>query len=68
MGDRFYLEVICSKCGLKEGDVYYAPTCGFVNWTCPQCKNILDLEKYTGISYEDCSNADMIKTIYKNIR
>jgi len=60
MGDRFILTVICPKCGLKDDDVYYAPTCGFIDWSCQKCGEKIDLGEYTGISYEDCSNADLI--------
>ena len=49
MGDRYILTVACPVCGHKDGDVYFAPTCGFKTWKC-QCGHIVDLEKYTGIS------------------
>ncbi len=65
MGDRYILKQTCPKCGFYDDDVYYAPTCGFVDWTCPKCQTIVDLEKKTGISYEDASNADIIEALVK---
>ena len=62
MGDRYHLEYKC-VCGYFDDDVYYAPTCGFVDWACPSCGTLVDLEEYTGISYEGCSNADLIASI-----
>lgn len=55
MGDRFTLTVKC-KCGFIDNDVWYAPTCGFIDWTCPKCKEITDLEEYSGINAEGCAN------------
>lgn len=63
MGDRYYLTVKCKSCGFTEAHVYYAPTCGFVMWTCPECNNITDLGIYSGISYDDCSNRELISNI-----
>jgi phage FluMu protein Com len=63
MGDRYYLSVKCAKCGRIEGDVYYAPTCGFMDATCPACGYVTDLEKYTGITYADASNKDELERI-----
>lgn len=60
MGTRYYLEVICPQCGKKDDSVYYAPTCGFNDWTCPRCKTVVDLGEYSGISYEDASNRQEI--------
>ena len=56
MGDRYIITVICPKCGYKDDDVGYAPTCGLDRWRCPKCRKKVNLEKYTGISYEDASN------------
>ena len=56
MGARYFIPVKCYNCGFCENDVYYAPTCGFIDWTCPECGDIVDLEAETGISYEDASN------------
>ena len=67
MGDRFYINVECPKCGYCESDIYYAPTCGITKWKCEKCGNIVNLEEYTGISYEDASNRDLIETISKII-
>ena len=63
MGDRYFISVRCPKCDYVDSDVYYAPTCGFINWNCPECNYEIDLEKYTGITYEDASNASIIKDI-----
>ena len=63
MGDRYFIDVVCPICGAIENDVYYAPTCGAVEWTCPDCGEILDLEEYTGISKEEASNKDIINAI-----
>lgn len=56
MGDRYILTIKCPKCGYEDDNVYYAPTCGYVDWKCPKCKKKIDLEKWTGISYDDASN------------
>ena len=61
MGDRYILEIICPECGEYDDDCYYAPTCGFIDWECPICKCVVDLEKYTGISKESCSNRKAIE-------
>jgi transposase-like protein len=63
MGDRYILTVTCPDCGFTDEDVYYAPTCDFVDWNCPKCGKNVDLEKLTGITYEDASNKDMIEDI-----
>ena len=63
MGDRYCLTVICPGCNHEDDDVYYAPTCGVVDWYCPKCKHKVDLGEYTGISYEDASNRDLIQSI-----
>lgn len=63
MGDRYILTVRCIKCGTKEEDVYYAPTCDFTHTICSKCGYITDLADYTGISYEDASNRDLLKSI-----
>ncbi len=55
MGDRYTQTVNC-KFGLIDDDVWYAPTCGFIDWTCPKCKEIIDLEEYSGIDAEGCAN------------
>ncbi len=57
MGDRYYLSMECPVCGEEDNDVYFAPTCGFIEWECPLCKHLVDLCEHTGISYEDASNA-----------
>ena len=68
MGDRYYLDVKCPKCGYVEKDVYYAPTCGINNWVCPKCETVVDLGEYSGISYEDASNLDIIQTMVDKVR
>lgn len=68
MGDRYYLTVICPKCGHNELEVYYAPTCGFSKCKCNKCREVIDLAEYTGISYEDCSNLGVIECICKIIQ
>ncbi len=63
MGDRYILTVTCSKCGFFDDDVYYAPTCGFTEWECPQCHEKVNLGDYTGITTEMASNKDIIRQI-----
>lgn len=65
MGNRYFVTVTCPECRHTEEEVYYAPTCGFTHWTC-KCGHVVDLEKYTGISLEEASNADLIKQICEN--
>lgn len=67
MGDRYILAVKCNKCGFEEKDVYYAPTCFFVGWKCPKCENVIDLEKYTGISYEEASNSGELSYLIERL-
>jgi len=62
VGDRYILEMVCPKCGAKDDDVPFAPSCGFTEWTCP-CGYKVDLYKHTGISYEDASNLSEIEAI-----
>lgn len=62
MGTRYILEVKCPKCGALDDGVYYAPTCGFTTHECT-CGNVIDLEEYTGVSYEDASNAAEIEKL-----
>ena len=61
MGNRYFITVQCPHCPTIENDVYYAPTCGFVDWNCPDCNTRVNLEKYTGISYKDASNEKEIR-------
>lgn len=63
MGDRYYLTVKCPKCDHTDNDIYFAPTCGFTEWTCPSCGYVIDLCEETGLTYDDCSNADLIADI-----
>ena len=62
MGDRYILTVTCPKCGVEDDEVYYAPTCGFNDWTC-QCGHVVDLATYTGITEADASNRDVLQGI-----
>ena len=57
MGTRYILTVTCPGCGFEDDDVYFAPTCDFVDWKCPECGHVVDLLALTGITYEDASNA-----------
>ena len=66
MGDRYILTVKCD-CGKVDEDVYYAPTCGFTHWKCPNCGNIIDLEVYSGITYEYASNEELISQLIDSI-
>lgn len=66
MGYRYFLSVTCPKCGRTDNEVYYAPTCGFVEHRC-LCGHATDLEELTGISYEDASNRDEIEALCKLI-
>jgi len=56
MGSRYTLEVKCFKCNLINKEVYYAPTCGFMEWKCPKCGTITNLEEYSGIDAIGCAN------------
>ena len=66
MGTRYFVDVTCPECGHEEKEVYYAPTCGFTEYIC-KCGHVVDLGEYTGISYEEASNADLIKRICETI-
>ena len=63
MGDRYILPLICPTCGTEDDDVYYAPTCGFTTHRCSGCGAEIDLEQYTGITYEEASNKELIEAI-----
>ena len=67
MGDRYFLSIICSKCKYTDAEVYFAPTCGFVDWKCPKCKHVVDLVERTGITAEMASNAAEIKNMMDDI-
>lgn len=68
MGDRYILEITCPNCHYYDDDVYYAPTCGFVDWDCPKCGYKVDLAEYTGISYEDASNRNAMQKLIDAIK
>ena len=52
MGDRHYLQLKCAGCGAKnppdkeynedpmENGIYYAPSSGFMDFKCRECKKI----------------------------
>ena len=61
MGDRYILTITCERCGRRDKNVYFAPTCGISDWTCPTCGRVVDLEAHTGITYADASNADEMR-------
>ena len=55
------LEVECPVCFYMIDDVYFVPTCGFIDCVCSECNTIIDLYDYTGMTYDDCSNTDLIE-------
>ena len=61
MGTRYILDVLCPRCGFLDNDAYYAPTCGFTESICPKCGEVIDLEKYTGITVEEASSRERIE-------
>lgn len=67
MGDRFLLQMTCPKCQFIDDDVYFAPTCGCVDWKCPECGEKVDLIKHTGITKEAASNREEIREIMNKI-
>ena len=67
MGERYILEVLCPNCGILHDNIPYAPTCGWIEFVCSNCKHCVDLTEYTGISYEDASNADIMKQIIDEV-
>lgn len=68
MGERYFLEITCPQCGFHDDDVYYAPTCGFIDWKCQKCGRVIDLEEYTGISREEASNVAEIEAIINAVK
>jgi len=68
MGTRYFLELDCPSCKFHDDDVYYAPTCGFLTWTCPKCKTVVDLEKLTGITYEQASNRGELEQLCRDLK
>jgi hypothetical protein len=66
MGDRYIISVTCPRCDTADDDCYYAPSCGFLTHKCEKCGYIIDLEEYTGITREDCSNVEEIKKIVED--
>ncbi len=53
MSTRYFLSGSCPKCRRHYDDVYYAPTCGIVEWQC-QCGHVIDLEKVERAVEEVC--------------
>ena len=39
MGDRYELNLHCANCK-TDNEVYYAPSSGFMSFTCVKCKKI----------------------------
>lgn len=37
MGDRYILDLICDKCKKVNSNVYYAPSCDFIDFVCIFC-------------------------------
>ncbi len=37
MGTRYYVHLNCAHCNKMNEEIYYAPTCGFVNFHCKVC-------------------------------
>ena len=67
MGTRYFLGVVCPRCGAEEEDVWYAPTCGVKTFTCSHCGYVVDLEAYTGISEEEASNRLEIESAMESV-
>ena len=63
MGTRYHLTIVCPDCGFTDEDGYYAPTCGFTDWCCAHCGTLVDLEEYTGISYDEASNLEEMQAL-----
>ena len=66
MGDRYILTVECPTCHRVGENIYYAPTCGSTSYKC-SCGRVIDLAEYSGISYEDASNAAEIASLISAI-
>ena len=43
MGDRYIITVICPKCFFVADNVYYAPTCNYTTWSCPECNSVYEI-------------------------
>jgi len=68
MGTRYILEVECPECGFLDGDVYFAPTCGFTEWKCPKCDSVVNLVERTGVTPADASSADEMRALIASMR
>ena len=68
MGDRYVVDVACPNCGNIDEEAWYAPTCGVVSWVCPECGYSVDMEQYTGITYEEASNTGVIQELMQEAR
>lgn len=44
MGDRYFLTLDCPYCGHMNEDVYYAPSCDFIDHKCEKCGHMFDIE------------------------
>ena len=65
MGTR-YTVPLKYVCGVEDV-AWYAPTSGFLDWTCPKCGHVIDLEALTGIDAEStASTPDGIEAIRRS--
>ncbi len=54
MGDRYYLQDDCPYCGVRNNDIYYAPTCGMLSHICDSCeKEFFVAADFTMVKKED---------------
>ncbi len=68
MGDRYYVDIECPKCGTWVKNWYYAPTSYLgTHWNCG-CGEVISLEEYTGITYADASNLGEMEAIIEEER
>jgi len=49
MGDQYITEILCPKCGLRETEVYFAPT--HTKWRCA-CGHKIDVCNCATVTYE----------------
>lgn len=65
MGDRLELIKKCIYCEEINKEVYYAPTCGFLGFTCGGCgkfnfiifNDVFTIKKVEEVTYRDIYNA-----------
>ncbi len=59
MGDRYELIRDCAYCGETEDEVWYAPTCGSLGFTCEKCGKYnfittdLEVKKVEDVTFDD---------------